>query len=101
MMPTMPMPSRVPISGSDFARAGGDVDASDSGVLRKNALMPVQDDVRENQMIQFCNLTVPLDRSRADIDAHLVIHGRVVNFESKSTTLGSVHATFPYRSPER
>lgn len=49
-----------------------------------------QDDVRENQMIQLFNLTVPLDRSRADIDAHLAIDGQVVNFELKSTTSGSV-----------
>jgi hypothetical protein len=52
--------------------------------------MPVQDDVRENQMIQLFNLTVPLDRSRADIDAHLALDGRVVNFELKSTTGNSV-----------
>lgn len=52
--------------------------------------MPVQDDVRENQMIQLFNLTVPEDRRRSDIDAHLAIDGRVVNFELKSTTSTSV-----------
>ena len=41
--------------------------------LCQTAAMPVQDDVRENQMIQLFNLTVPLDRSRADIDAHLAL----------------------------
>ena len=52
--------------------------------------MPVQDDERENAMIQLFNLTVPADRSRSDIDAHLMIDGKVVNFELKSTTGKSV-----------
>lgn len=52
--------------------------------------MPVQDDVRENQMVQLFNLTVPDERRRADIDAHLTIDGRVVDFELKSTTSDSV-----------
>ena len=52
--------------------------------------MPVQDDVRESQMVQLFNLTVPEDRGRSDIDAHLNIDGRVINFELKSTTSGSV-----------
>ena len=52
--------------------------------------MPVQDDVRENQMVQLFNLTVPDDRGRGDIDAHLNIDGRIINFELKSTTSGSV-----------
>jgi len=50
----------------------------------------VQDDVRESQMVQLFNLTVPGDRGRSDIDAHLNIDGRVINFELKSTTTGSV-----------
>jgi hypothetical protein len=53
-------------------------------------VMPVQDDERENAMIQLFNLTVPADRSRSDIDAHLTIDGKVVNFELKSTTGKSV-----------
>ena len=52
--------------------------------------MPVQDDVRESQMVQLFNLTVPDDRSRADIDAHLNLDGRIINFELKSTTKTSV-----------
>ena len=54
------------------------------------SLMPVQDDARENQMIQLFNLNVPDDRGRSDIDARLNIDGHVVNFELKSTTSGSV-----------
>lgn len=52
--------------------------------------MPVQDDIRENQMIQLFNLTVPEDRRRADIDAHLNLDGKMIDFELKSTTSGSV-----------
>lgn len=52
--------------------------------------MPVQDDARENQMIQLFNLTVPEERRRSDIDAHLVLPDRVVDFELKSTTTSSV-----------
>lgn len=52
--------------------------------------MPVQDDVRENEMIQRFNLTVPDDRKRSDIDAHLAMGTSKINFELKSTTSGSV-----------
>ncbi|MDR0847512.1 MAG: hypothetical protein LBN10_00480 [Propionibacteriaceae bacterium] len=52
--------------------------------------MPVQDDARENQMVQLFNLTVPDNRGRGDIDAYLQIDGRTVPFELKSTTSGSV-----------
>lgn len=52
--------------------------------------MPVQDDAREKEMIQLFNLTVPDDRSRGAIDAHLVIDGVSVDFELKSSTSGSV-----------
>lgn len=52
--------------------------------------MPVQDDARESQMIQLFNLSVPAERSRSDIDAHLLIDGQTINFELKSTTRGSV-----------
>lgn len=52
--------------------------------------MPVQDDVREQQMVNLFNLTVPEDRSRADIDAHLLIDGHRIDFELKSTTSTNV-----------
>lgn len=54
------------------------------------SIMPVQDDARESQMVQLFNLTVPDDRRRSDIDAHLNVDGRVVPFELKSTTSASV-----------
>jgi hypothetical protein len=54
------------------------------------SIMPVQDDARESQMVQLFNLTVPDDRRRSDIDAHLNIDGRVLPFELKSTTSKSV-----------
>jgi hypothetical protein len=41
-------------------------------------------------MIQLFNLVVPERRGRSDIDAHLTIDGRVVDFELKSTTRSSV-----------
>lgn len=41
-------------------------------------------------MIQRFNLSVPDDRMRADIDAHLLIDGVTLNFELKSTTGNSV-----------
>jgi len=50
----------------------------------------VQDDARENQMVQLFNLTVPEDRSRGDMDAYLHLDGRAVPFELKSTTGASV-----------
>lgn len=41
-------------------------------------------------MIALFNLTTPVDRGRSDIDAHLNIDGKTINFELKSTTSGSV-----------
>lgn len=41
-------------------------------------------------MVQLFNLTVPDDRRRGDIDAHLNVDGRLVPFELKSTTSNSV-----------
>lgn len=41
-------------------------------------------------MVQLFNLTVPDGRARADIDAHLLIDGKVVDFELKSSTKESV-----------
>lgn len=52
--------------------------------------MPVQDDVRENQMVAMFNLTTPPERKRSDIDAHLPLDGRVIDFELKSTTSDTV-----------
>ncbi|MGF1645814.1 MAG: hypothetical protein ACFCVF_02670 [Kineosporiaceae bacterium] len=52
--------------------------------------MPVQDDVRERQMLQLFNLHVPRDRRRSDVDAHLRLDGTDLPFELKSTTSGSV-----------
>ncbi|MGO3358599.1 MAG: hypothetical protein ACTILK_06335 [Bifidobacterium crudilactis] len=52
--------------------------------------MPIQDDARENQMIDRFNLIVPPGRSRGDIDAHLQIDNIDIPFELKSTTKGSI-----------
>ncbi|MFC8710035.1 hypothetical protein ACFUCQ_08875 [Streptomyces sp. NPDC057197] len=52
--------------------------------------MAVQDDAREQQMRDRFNLRVTDDRKRDGIDAFLSIDGRIVNFELKSTTSGSV-----------
>ncbi|MFI9466304.1 hypothetical protein ACIHBQ_02325 [Streptomyces sp. NPDC052492] len=52
--------------------------------------MAVQDDARERQMRDRFNLRVTDDRTRDGIDAFLSIDGRIVNFELKSTTSGSV-----------
>lgn len=52
--------------------------------------MPAQDDKREHEMILLFNLQVPPDRKRADIDAHLKLDGRTIDFELKSTTKDSV-----------
>ncbi|MFJ5806720.1 hypothetical protein [Streptomyces sp. NPDC093093] len=48
--------------------------------------MSVQDDQRENQMIDRFNLHVPEDRKRADIDAYLTLGDQTVAFELKSAT---------------
>lgn len=48
--------------------------------------MSVQDDQRENQMVDRFNLDVPEDRKRSDIDAYLTIDGHRVPFELKSAT---------------
>lgn len=52
--------------------------------------MAVQDDKREQQMRDRFNLKVSEDRKRSGIDAFLNLDGKVVNFELKSTTSGSV-----------
>ncbi|GAA1402753.1 hypothetical protein GCM10009639_46560 [Kitasatospora putterlickiae] len=52
--------------------------------------MAVQDDKRERQMRDRFNLKVDEGRKRDGIDAYLKIDNRIVNFELKSTTSGSV-----------
>ncbi|WP_133884088.1 hypothetical protein [Glycomyces sp. NRRL B-16210] len=52
--------------------------------------MAVQDDSREKQMRDRFNLKIANDRTRDEIDAFLKIDGKIVNFELKSTTSGSV-----------
>ncbi|WP_144783749.1 hypothetical protein [Microbacterium sp. BH-3-3-3] len=52
--------------------------------------MPVQDDAREREMRSLFNLTADPDRKRSEIDAYLMVDGRKVNFELKSSTGSSV-----------
>jgi len=54
--------------------------------------MPVQDDAREQQMVDLFNLSVPEDRRRDDIDADLELEelDTPLPFELKSTTKTSV-----------
>ena len=54
--------------------------------------MPVQDDARENQMVDLFNLSVPVERKRADVDALLELEelAEPLQFELKSTTGRSV-----------
>jgi len=54
--------------------------------------MPVQDDAREQQMVDLFNLSVPEDRRRDDIDANLDLEevDVALPFELKSTTGTSV-----------
>jgi hypothetical protein len=52
--------------------------------------MPVQDDVRERELIQLFNLRVPKNRKRGDTDAYLHIGKQKLPFELKSTTSSSV-----------
>ncbi|MCP9207119.1 hypothetical protein [Streptomyces cucumeris] len=48
--------------------------------------MSVQDDQRENQMVDRFNLEVSEDRKRSDVDAYLTVDGHTVAFELKSAT---------------
>ena len=52
--------------------------------------MPVQDDVREQQMLQYFNLYVPEGRKRAETDAYLKIDDVTIPFELKSASGNSV-----------
>ena len=52
--------------------------------------MPVQDDVRERQMLDLFNLVVPPERRRHDTDAYLRMNDQEFPFELKSSTGGSV-----------
>lgn len=48
--------------------------------------MSVQDDVRENRMLDLFNLEQPANRVRHGTDAILKIEGRTLEFELKSVT---------------
>ena len=50
--------------------------------------MPVQDDARENRMLDLFNLQQPANRVRHGTDAILEIDGRTIEFELKSVTTG-------------
>ncbi len=52
--------------------------------------MPVQDDVRENELIKLFNLRKPDNATRGGTDAVLDFEGKELEFELKSTTTGSV-----------
>lgn len=52
--------------------------------------MVIQDDIRENQMVELFKLEVPVNRTRNEIDAHLSILGQTVDFELKSSTNSTV-----------
>lgn len=52
--------------------------------------MPVQDDVREIELIELFDLQRPENHSRGGIDAVLHLDGNEIPFEIKSTTQGSV-----------
>lgn len=41
--------------------------------------MPIQDDSRENQMIDRFNLVIPTDRKRSDVDAYLEINNTSIS----------------------
>ena len=52
--------------------------------------MPFQDDERERELIELFKLRIPDGRTRGGIDAELVLDGRVLPFEVKSASKGSV-----------
>lgn len=58
--------------------------------LSADRLVPVQDDVRETQLVQLFNLTVPEKRRRDETDAYLETDGETVPFELKSTSGNSI-----------
>jgi hypothetical protein len=55
----------------------------------------IQDDKRENEIIKILGLKQNLNRKRHDIDAFLDIEKSVVNFELKSSTVGSISSASP------
>lgn len=55
----------------------------------------IQDDKRENELVRLFNLHQSENRKRSDIDATLKINGEQINFELKSTTVGSVSTASP------
>lgn len=52
--------------------------------------MAFQDDTRENLLIDLFELDQPPGRARSDVDAYLSIDGKMLPFELKSTSRGSV-----------
>lgn len=52
--------------------------------------MSIQDDSREIEVRNLFGLSEPANRSRADTDAQLLVDGKTIDFELKSTTNGSV-----------
>jgi hypothetical protein len=52
--------------------------------------MTVQDDQREEQLVDVFELSRPSNRKRAGLDAYLELDGQQVPFEVKSTTSGAV-----------
>ena len=52
--------------------------------------MPVQDDARENELIELFDLRRPDNHTRSGIDAVMILNEEQINFELKSTSRGSV-----------
>lgn len=52
--------------------------------------MPVQDDVRENELRELFGLSIPENHTRGGTDAVLRMDGKEIPFELKSTSRGSV-----------
>ena len=61
--------------------------------------MVVQDDARESELIHLFGLERPTDSGRSGTDAVLALEGRLIPFELKSTTRGSVTTVRDF-SPE-
>jgi len=55
----------------------------------------IQDDKRENEIIQLFGLKQKFDRKRHDADAFLYVNGKKCIFELKSTTVNSVSTASP------
>jgi hypothetical protein len=55
----------------------------------------IQDDKRENELIRLFGLKQNVNRKRHDIDAFLDVSQNRINFELKSTTVGSISSASP------